>query len=266
MPVDDAPVFGPGVAATLEGRTVLHFSDDDGVALLRPADAETPPGLLILHQAPPDVAPLLAEAERLRWLDGRGPAPAVLGFGRADDGSESVALALGAQAAPASHGHPMGPEALLEALSGSLRALHELEPGDEPIEADESVLLAEIHDRVERGLIAEVDDGPYGRRSPENLVEVLAELLAASEPGATVVVHGALTTARVWFDPQGDVTFTSWRRAGVGDRHLDLAAAAALVTDLHGAGMIAPLFDMYGLGDVDLLRLNAFQLMAHLLS
>jgi aminoglycoside phosphotransferase len=257
--------FGPGVREVLGDDEFVEIGDDDGMTLLRPATAAR--ALLVMHQVGPGPAAVLDDADRLGWLAGRSPGPAVLATGRADAGEETVVIRLATDAAPATRGHPMGAEALIEALAGGLRSLHSLDVDQCPFDAGPDRLRQRLDDRLERGEIDVATDGPYAGRMPADLAAIFDELTVELGPiEKPVFIHGGLRADRVWFDPSGSVTFTGWRHGGVGDRHLDLAAAAALVTDVHGPALVAPLLDAYGIEEVDLRRLDAHQLLAHLLA
>lgn len=265
MALDHPRALGPGVREVLGDAALSEVGTDLGVALLRPAGAAA--ALLALHQRPPDTADVLDEADRLAWLAGRGPAPAVVAAGRADEGDEAVVVRLGIEATPATHGHPMGPEALVQAIAGALQTLHSFDTDHCPLDADTGVLRAVVDDRIERGVTRIAAAGPYSGRDPVDLCAVFDDLMAdLGPPDRPVFVHAGLSADRVWFDPGGEVTFTGWRLGGVGDRHLDLAAAAAMATNLYGPALVAPIFDAYGLDDIDLRRLDAHQLLAHLLA
>lgn len=266
MALDYPRALGPGVREVVGDDSLEELLVDDRVALLRPSRADR--ALLVLHQRPPDVIDVLDEVDRLSWLDGRGPAPALVATARADEGDEAAVVRLGVDATPASTGHPLGPEAMAEALAASLRALHTLEPAPCPFDASLETLLRLATDAVQGDTVAVAPSGPYAGRSADELLRILVELTEADRSAPTgdaVFVHGALRADRVWFAPDGSVTFTGWRRSGLGDRHLDLAAAAGMVTELHGPALVAPLLDAYGLDLVDLRRLDAAQLLVHLL-
>jgi aminoglycoside phosphotransferase len=264
MAVDHPRAFGPGVREVLGDDDLVEIGRDAGVALLRPTRAGR--AVLVLHQRPPDTSAALDEGDRLAWLAARGPGPEVIAAGRADEGDEAIVIRHGVDATPATLGHPMGPEALVDSLAAALRDLHALDVAQCPLDAGSARLRGVVDDRLGRGELEVATDGPYAGRAPEDLAALFDELiddLGADE--APVFVHGGLSSDRVWFDPSGNVSFTGWRNGGVGDRHLDLAAAAAIATTVHGPALVAPLFDAYGLDRVDLRRLDAHQLLAHLL-
>ena len=267
---DEPRSLGPGVRAAIDAlglgaSDLVAAGDDRGVTLLRPVATGADVG--VLHQPAPDPVALLDEADRLLWLAGVAPAPQVIAAGRADEGDEAVVVRLGADATSAAAGHPMGPEALLDALAAALDALHRRPTEHCPFAADTATLRRIVDNRVALGLVGDAVDGPYVGRGAAELAGIfdglMADLGEATDP---VFVHGALDPTRIWLDPSGEVTFLGWMWAGVGDRHVDLAAAAMLLTRLHGPALVAPFFDAYGFDRVDIRRLDAHQLLAHLLA
>ena len=163
-------------------------------------------------------------------------------------------------------GHPLGPEHLATSLAERLRELHSLDVERCPLDASFDVLRREVDERRARGQLEVATAGPYAGRPVGELVDLVDSLMGALPRSEGVMIHGGLATERIWFDTTGALTFIGWRRGGVGDRHLDLAAAANLLAGLHGPSLVPVLFDAYGLDDVDPLRLDAHQLLAHLLA
>lgn len=262
--------LGPGVRAAMDDRGVTaddlgEVAVDRGVALLRPGGDDA--DLAVLHQPGGTPWALLDEIDRLLWLAGAAPAPDLIATGRADDGSEAAAIRLGSVADTAEHGHPMGPEALVQTLATSLLALHDRPTDHCPFVADTAALRAVVDRRVEAAEIAEAADGPYAGRSATELAAIFDDLIdELGESHEPVFVHAALRPDRIWLDPDGTATFLGWQWSGLGDRHVDLAAVATLLTRLHGPALVAPFVEAYGFDRVDIRRLDAHQLLAHLLS
>lgn len=268
MASDNPRSFGPGIRvvlgdSALDPASIDELAEDRGVALLRPrSDAHE----AVLHQGAADTAALLDEADRLLWLAGAAPAPEIVAAGRADDGDEAVVIRLGADAASAETGHPMGPEALVTTLAEALVALHDLSTAHCPFVAHTAALRAVVDRRVASGMVATTVDGPYAGRSAGELAAIFDDLMAElGEPDQPVFVHGSLTAERIWLDPSGGATLLGWQWSGIGDRHVDLAAAATLLARLHGPALVAPFLEAYGLDRVDVRRIDAHQILAHLL-
>lgn len=177
----------------------------------------------------------------------------------------AVAVAPPTDAMWLHEGPPLGPEAIASAIAGALSSLHATPVDACPFPAGDDALTDRLRARVAAG-VAVATDGPYAGRPPDSLVTLHGELIGAAAAPAPAVVHADLRADRVWCAPDGRLGFTGWRHAGVGDPHLDLAAAAAVVTELHGPALVGPLLDAYGLDRIDLRRLDAAQLAVHLLS
>ncbi|MEQ8840372.1 MAG: phosphotransferase [Acidimicrobiales bacterium] len=238
---------------------------DGGIELLRVNPAEL--ALAVLHQRAPDTGPLLDEVDRLLWLANVPPAPEVIATGRSDGGDETVVLALGRDAVSAEHGHPMGPEALASSLATALSDLHARPAQHCPFTADAATLRRVVDQRIDAGAVTDVDDGPYAGRDAGSLAAIFDQLTAdLGPPDDPVFIHAGLAAKRLWLDPAGGLTLLGWRWAGVGDRHLDLAAAAAMLTSLYGPALVGPFIESYGFDRVDLRRLDAHQILAHLLA
>ncbi|MDW3219091.1 MAG: phosphotransferase [Acidimicrobiales bacterium] len=202
---------------------------------------------------------VLDDPHRLRWLAGRPPAPEMVAA-RPERGPDAVVVRMHDDATAASEGHPLGPEAMAEALAAALTELHRLPVPDCPFDAS----TAALRTRAAQTPLAVAQDGPYAGRDHTELLAVHDELTAADSAGSAFI-HGGLRADRVWFAPDGRVTFTGWHAAGIGDPHVDLAAAAAIVTDVHGPALVAPMLAGYGLDRIDVRRLDAAQLLVHLL-
>ncbi len=223
--------------------------------------------LLVLHRRPPVAHDLLDEADRLLWLDGRVHAPAMVASGRSSEGDESAVVFLDEGAATlGSRSVPVDPERVAIETGRALRAVHDLEADDCPFLLATSDLIAQVEVGVTEGAITPVTEGPYAGRSPEALLAILYELFDGLDDASAVLVHGGISLDRIWFTPDGGVALTGWGRSGLGDAHLDLAAAATSFAAGFGPAVVAPLLDAYGLERVEPLRLDAHQLLVHLLS
>ncbi len=261
--------YSPAVRQVLGRDEPVEFDTDRGTARLRMPGQDR----LVLHRRPPAVEELLDETDRLLWLDGRAPSPRIVASGRAAEGDEAAVLAIGEMAMPLGGGRvPVDPEQAAIEVGRTLSAIHEIPPIDCPFTTSSTSLLGEIEAAIEQGMVSVAEDGPYATHRPADLLGILADLLEGLdevEDIDLVVVHGGIDLDRVWFDPDGTVTLTGWGRAGLGDRHLDLAAAASALIDRFGHAVARPLLDAYGhdagLDYPDLRRLDAHQLLVHLL-
>lgn len=242
-----------------------QVGEDGDVVVLRPASPNR--DIVVLHEQGSGSGVLIREADRLGWLSARGPAPELVASGRSDDGDEALVVRLAAGATPLDARPAVDPTSLTAALARALREVHRIAPGPEPVDVGPGVLRTVIADRIARGELGETSEGPYAGRSPAELAGLVDRLIGTRAGGgdAPAVVHGGLTTSRVWVDLDGAITFTGWHGSGVGDRHLDLAAAAAVVAETVGSAAVPSLLDAYGLDEIDPVTLDTYQLIVHLL-
>ncbi len=254
--------LSPGVRRSLGGEEPVDFDVDGGVSRLRVRGRN----LLVLHQRPPRIEEVLQEADRLLWLDGRVVAPQLVATGRAGEGDEAVVVELDENSSPVAGGLlPVNPELLATELGRALGRLHQMPTDDCPFESATGSHFDSVVEAVEREEREPASDGPYAGRAPADLIAILADLLASVEESASVFIHAGLSLDRVWFAPDGVMTITGWDQAGLGDRHLDLAAAAASVAASFGPATVGPLYEAYGLDNIDARSLDAHQLLAHLM-
>jgi len=181
---------------------------------------------------------------------------------------DRVAVALPAPdgAMSLAGGIPVNPESISRALGSALAELHTIPADDCPFPALEAdVLSGRARGRVEASPLT-ADDGPYRGIAPARLLQILDDQMAGLGVAPPVIVHGSLTASDVWFHPEFGLSLTKWASVGLGDRHLDLAMGAKLLGDTYGYAVAGPFFEAYDLDRVDAVRLDAFQLLVHLLT
>ncbi|MDG2217767.1 MAG: phosphotransferase [Acidimicrobiales bacterium] len=163
-------------------------------------------------------------------------------------------------------GIPVNAESIARSLGSALAELHTVSVDDCPISAlDGTVLASRAHARVEAAALTAAD-GPYRGIAPARLLDILDDQMADLGDAKTVIVHGSLSASDVWFHPESGLSLTAWDHVGLGDCHLDLAMGAKLLGDTYGYAVVAPFFEAYDLDWVDAVRLDAFQLLVHLLT
>lgn len=122
--------------------------------------------------------------------------------------------------------------------------------------------------RVRNGELPTTIDGPYAGVQPGRLLDVLDGLIdtlaGRSSDDGEVVIHGSPVLANTWLIPDGTMVLTGWHHCGLGDRHHDLAIAAAVLAGRYGPPLIPVMLEEYGLDLVDPRRLDLHQLLAHL--
>ncbi len=263
MALEYPRAFAPGVSRVLGGSELVDVDTDEGVSRLVVADRN----LLVLHQRPPDIGRVLAEADRLMWLDERGGAPRVVATGRAVEGDEASVSEIPDQAVPlASNSMRFGGEVHVAEAGVLLRRLHEIPVSNCPFDTSTVSLVREVTLAVRADSLPTVNDGPYANRAPQELLGIVEDLLEGSPTVEPVFVHGGVSVERMWFGSGGAPVLTGWSRGGVGDRHLDLALAATSLSRHFGPAVVAAFLDGYGIEHIDLRVLDAHQLLVHLLS
>lgn len=197
----------------------------------------------------PAVTSLADERERLRWLSGRVPVPQVLGY-HADETHEYLAMER-VSGIPMSH-----PDATLHAermaglLARALRGLHSLPPRDCPFNMTLPVSLRLARERVEAGLVMESAFGPQhqGRSPTELLAHLVRERPRAED---IVVTHGDACLPNFIVQGEWVEGLIDVGRAGLADRHTDLALAARSIHRNLGAKWVDIFLDTYGRDWVD---------------
>ncbi|MBT5138144.1 MAG: phosphotransferase [Acidimicrobiaceae bacterium] len=163
-------------------------------------------------------------------------------------------------------GIPVNAESIARSFGSALAELHTISVDDCPFPALDGTVLANwAHARVEAAALTAAD-GPYRGIAPARLLDILDDQMADLGDAKTVIVHGSLSASDVWFHPESGLSLTTWDHVGLGDCHLDLAMGAKLLGDTYGYAVVAPFFEAYDLDRVDAVRLDAFQLLVHLLT
>lgn len=245
----------------LSGARVLRMLDADGrpVAFVKLVDDEARHLVDLLH----------AETARLTWLAHMDvPVPEVLGTGTHDGATWLAMRALPGR--PASDPWPAAERgAVVDLLA---RAAHELHStamatdADAPVDRAVSSVLAEIRERVESGLV----DRSWvnaGKEGPPAVVG-LAELESAAHElgdGQLVVSHGDFCLPNVLIAGSGVSGFVDVGRAGLADRHSDLAdmvrSLRSHMNPQFGPADAERFLDAYGRHGIDLERLRLHDLL-----
>ncbi len=256
--------FGPGVTRAIGGIELREVDTDGSITVLRPAEADR--DIAVFQARAPAAGRLLGLSARLGWLDGARHVPRVIATGRSGAGDESIVVELAAHAVTVASGlHPLQPETVAQQVGGALRTLHGYALPEASFDASPRRFFDLAAGRIDRGEVTTATHGPYAGRDPDDLLAILDELLSTLDDGPMVLVHGRPTMQEVWLGPSGDLVFTGWDRTGAGDPHHDLAVAAESVRAVFGPAAVPPLLDAYGLDEIDVRRIDAHQLLTHLL-
>jgi aminoglycoside 3'-phosphotransferase II len=125
-----------------------------------------------------------------------------------------------------------------------LRSWHDQPSAGCPVDRSPWALLAIARGRVEAGLVDPATFEPqHAGRTPEQILARLEHRIP--ERYVPTLIHGDYSLPNVLIDGD-DVSFVDLDRAGVGDRHLDLAIAARSLTYNWGEQWVPLLFEHYG--------------------
>jgi aminoglycoside phosphotransferase len=199
------------------------------------------------------------EAERLRWLLGRFPAPEVVLHGGDESAEWLVTTALDGADATST---PLAtdPGRLATLLGEHLRRLHdEVDPSQCPFDASTASLVAHARRQVAEGRIDPGDFQPihHGLTAEEMLGHV--EAAAPDEPTDPVVTHGDYCLPNVILLHDGTLSgLVDVALLGVGDRYRDIGIGARSIAQNLGGAAVGAFVDGYGLDRPDLARLDAF--------
>ncbi len=188
---------------------------------------------------------LRAEADRLRWLAGRVPVPAVLGSGADREGSWLVMAAISASSAVGPR-WTTAPATAVAAIGAGLRLLHtEVAIEDCPFRWDVEGRLERARQRLDAG------DGP-GSWFPEHrgldVDEAWARLTAPPPVDRLVVCHGDACAPNTLIADDGMfAALVDMGKLGVADRWADLAVAAWSTEWNYGPGFDGLLYEAYGI-------------------
>ncbi|AFZ68185.1 APH(3') family aminoglycoside O-phosphotransferase [Deinococcus peraridilitoris] len=205
---------------------------------------------------------LFAEKERLRWLASRIPVPRVVAYHQ-ESGTEYLATER-LRGIDMSH-----PDAALHArrntelLARALRELHALPVRDCPFDMSLRVMLAEARERVGLGLVDEADFD--GERAGHRARDVLREVVRTRPDREDLVLtHGDACLPNVIVAGEFVAGFVDVGRAGIADRHADLALAVRSLRRNYGEEFALLFLDTYGRALVDEDKLQFYQLLDEL--
>lgn len=205
---------------------------------------------------------LFGEKERLRWLAGRVPVPRVVAY-HVQDGTEYLATE---RLRGIDMSHPdarLHPRRNAELLARALRELHALPLRDCPFDMSLRVRLPEARERVRRGLVNEedFDQERRGRRAADLLAELVRD---RPEREDLVVTHGDACLPNVLVSGEFVEGFVDVGRAGIADRHADLALAVRSLAYNYGALYHEVFLDTYGRSLVNARKLEYYRLLDEL--
>lgn len=208
------------------------------------------------------VSTLLQERERLRWLRGRVPVPAVVGYEATATHEYLVMTRL--PGIPISDPDALlHPERVTDLLARALRELHALPARECPFNMALAVVLRLARERVQAGVVDEADfDAERLGRSGADLFNELVRTRPETED--IVVTHGDPWLPNVILNGEYIEGLVDVGRAGLADRHADLALAHHSLTHHLGREHAERFLDLYGRALVDEGKLNYYRLLDEL--
>lgn len=215
---------------------------------------------------------LAGEANRLRWL--REPAATldlpvapIVAFDPGGNDHPAVLVTDALDGVPELAWFFDGAVAV-EILGRTLRQVHKLPVDACPFDAGPADILDIARARIEAGLVERGDLAlPFRRYEPSEMLAKIAAIEPAPASGQDrVVVHGNWSVTNVLLDPEsGRCTgIVGWGRAGVGDRHADLAVAIASIVANFGPDVVPLFLTAYGVEHPNAMRLDYYSLLDQL--
>ncbi|WP_339097188.1 APH(3') family aminoglycoside O-phosphotransferase [Deinococcus sp. VB142] len=204
---------------------------------------------------------LQQERERLRWFAGRLPVPQVVAY-EEEEGREYLAMTR-LPGIPMSHPDAaLHPERMVNLLARALRELHALPVRDCPFNMSLGIKLSLARERVAAGVVNDSDFDEECR--DRSAVSVFNELARSRPPEDLVVTHGDACLPN--FIVQGEYVegLIDLGRAGIADRHTDLALAWRSTRRNLGAAYADMLLGLYGRELVDMEKLKYYLLLDEL--
>ena len=202
---------------------------------------------------------LLRDKQRLDWLRGRLPVPAVIGYATDDRHEYLLLTALpGRHVADLVDEEPN--EKVVQLLAAGLRAIHAIPIRDCPFDMTLDREIERARHNVVNGLVdaADFDKVRLGRTAAE-LFEELQTKRPADED--LVFTHGDYCLPNVMVDC-GEVSgFVDLGRAGVADRYKDIALVVRSLERNTGEDLALAFFEAYGLSSPDAEKIEYYKLL-----
>jgi aminoglycoside 3'-phosphotransferase-1 len=249
-----------GMAAEVAGYAwARDLVGQSGGAVYRLHGKAGSPDLFLKHGAGAVADDVADEMERLRWLAGYVPVPAVRQFIRTADQAWLLMTALDGRTAY----EVMAARAdarldVADALAAFLRRLHAIPVGDCPFDSGHGLRLSKARARIEAGLV-DVDDFDDAREgwTAEQVWAAMHDLLPI-EP-ESVVTHGDVSLDNLLIRDGAVVGCIDVGRAGIADRYQDIAIAWNSLEEF-GTAVQDRFLQRYGIPEPDARKLH-FHLM-----
>ncbi|WP_315760817.1 APH(3') family aminoglycoside O-phosphotransferase [Sphingomonas sp. Y38-1Y] len=238
---------------------------ESGAIVVRLHGRRGAPDLYLKHGGGTLTEDLLAEADRLRWLAGRLPVPAVVQFRHAADEAWLLTEALPGETACELLEAGTDADAqtrVVEAMGRFLRTVHSIPVQECPFDSGHVGRLAHARRRIDAGLVDEDDfDGEREGWTAEQVWQALQE----AEPFSSdlVVTHGDFSLDNVLIANGRVVGCIDVGRLGVADRYQDLAIAWNCLEEF-GPALQAQFLAAYGVTKIDRGKLHFYRMLDEL--
>ncbi|MFC5846965.1 APH(3') family aminoglycoside O-phosphotransferase [Deinococcus petrolearius] len=208
------------------------------------------------------VSTLAQERGRLRYLAGRVPVPEVVGL-ESDGDFDYLAMTRVPGIPMSDPDAALHPERMAALLARALRELHALPLRDCPFTMTLQVILPLARERVAAGV---VDETAFGAELAGRTATSVFNELARTRPAREdlVVTHGDPVLPNLIVGGEYVEGFVDVGRAGIADRHADLALAYCSARHTLGAAHAEAFLDLYGRALVDPQKLAYYQLLDEL--
>lgn len=208
------------------------------------------------------VTTLQQERERLRWFQGRLPAPQVVAFEVTPE-REYLAMTRLPGIPLSDPDATLHPERVVNLLARALRELHALPLRDCPFRMTLDVTLRLAREQVQAGNVDETDfDDERAGRTAVSVFNDLVRTRPAAED--LVVTHGDACLPNFILNGTHLAGVVDVGRAGIADRHADLALAWRSTRHNLGDDWAERLLDEYGRDLVDMDRVAYYTLLDEL--
>jgi aminoglycoside phosphotransferase len=205
---------------------------------------------------------LKEEMEKMIWLTDNALVPKVLHFDT--DGTLEYLLITeipGNNLRKSGWG-AVNPVEMGEKLAAGLKTIHQIDIINCPFDATLPVKLGKAKQRIQAGL---VDTSDFEPDHADKTAEELYSLLEKSRPEEELVfTHGDFSLANIMAFHNQISGFVDWGRAGMSDRHQDLAIAIRSLKHHFTDEAVEAFIDTYGRSLVDFERVEYYILLDEL--
>jgi kanamycin kinase/aminoglycoside 3'-phosphotransferase-2 len=198
------------------------------------------------------------EKNRLEWLQGKLPVPKVLHYEK--DKENEYLLLSEIKGKDASHqSYETNLPQLMKLLAEGVKMMHGISIKDCPFNEKLEKKIEEARQRVKNGLVDEEDfDDIRSGKTAKQLFQDL--IIKKPENEELVFTHGDYCLPNIIMDNDKVSGFIDMGRAGVADRHQDLALAIRSIRYNFGEEMVPFFLNEYGF-EVDETKIKYYQLL-----